>query len=80
VPHLIKRSKRRTIQRNLRRGDLVLIVEDNFPKGQWRVGRVVAPIASADGLVRSAEIVTKAGTYVRPVGKLALLEAHHEEE
>jgi hypothetical protein len=80
VPHLIKRSKWRTIQRNLRRGDLVLIVEDNVPGGQWRLGRVVAPIASADGLVRSAEIVTKAGTYVRPVGKLALLEAHHEEE
>ncbi|XP_028405257.1 uncharacterized protein LOC114527763 [Dendronephthya gigantea] len=80
VPHLIERSKWRTIQRNLRRGDLVLIVEDNVPRGQWRLGRVMAPIASADGLVRSAEVVTKTGTYTRPVGKLALLEAHHEEE
>jgi hypothetical protein len=80
VPHLIKRSKWHTIQRNLWRGDLVLIVEDNVPRGQWRQGRVVAPIASVDRLVRSTEIVTKAGTYVRPFGKLALLEAHHEEE
>ena len=73
MPHLIERSKWRTIQRNIRRGDLVLIVEDNVPRGQWRLGRVIAPIASADGLVRSAEVVTKTGTYVRPVGKLALL-------
>ena len=73
VQHLIERSKWHTIQRNTRRGDLVLFVEDNVPRGQWRLGRVVAPIASADGLVRSAEVVTKTGTYVRPVGKLALL-------
>ena len=59
VPHLIERSKWRNIQRNIRRGDLVLIVEDNVPRGQWRLGRVIAPIASADGLVRSAEVVTK---------------------
>ena len=52
MPHLIERSKLRTIQRNIRRGDLVLIVEDNVPRGQWRLGRVIAPIASADGLVR----------------------------
>ena len=80
VPHLIERSKWRNIQRNIRRGDLVLIVEDNVPRGQWRLGRVIAPIASADGLVRSAEVVTKTGTYVRPVGKLALFEAHNEKK
>lgn len=80
VPHLIERSKWPNIQRNLRRGDLVLVVDDNVPRGQWRLGRVMAPIASADGLIRSAEVLTKSGTCVRPVGKLALLEAHHEED
>ena len=80
MPHLIEHSKWRNIQRNIHRGDLVLIVEDNVPRGQWRLGRVIAPITSADGLVRSAEVVTKTGTYVHPVGKLALLEAHNEEK
>ena len=80
VPHLIERSKWRNIRSNIRRGDLVLIVEDNVPRGQWRLGRVIAPIASADGLVRSAEVVTKTGSYVRAVGKLALLQAHNEEK
>ena len=79
MPHLIERSNWRTIQRNIRRGDLVLIVEGNVPKSQWRLDRVIVPIASADGLVRSAGVVTKIRTYVRPVEKLALLEAHNEE-
>ena len=80
VPHLIERSKWPNMQRNLRRGDLVLVVDDNVPRGQWRLGRVMAPIASADDLIRSAEILTKSGTCVRPVGKLALLEEHHGED
>ena len=80
MPHLIERSKWPNIQRNLRRGDLVLVVDDNVPRGQWRLGRVMAPIASADGLIRSAEVLTKSGTCVHPVGKLALLEGHHDED
>ena len=80
VPQLVQRSKWRNLKRNLRRGDLVLLVEDNLPRGKWPLGRVVAPIASADGLIRSAEVVTNAGTYVRPIRKLALLEAYNEEE
>ncbi|CAB4034531.1 PREDICTED: uncharacterized protein LOC107329134, partial [Paramuricea clavata] len=62
-----------------RRGNPARILSDNGTNFVGAERRVAAPIASADGLVRLAEIVTKAGTYVRPVGKLALLEAHHEE-
>ena len=80
VPHLIERSKWPKIQRNLHQGDLVLAVDDNAPRGQWCLGQVMAPIASADGLTRSAEVLTKSETCVRPVGKLALLEVHHEED
>ena len=68
VRHLIERGKWRNIQRNIRCGDLVLIVEDNVPRGQWHLGRVITPIPSADGLVRLAEVVTKTGTPCREVG------------
>ena len=52
VPQLVERSYRLIIQkRNLRCGDLVLVVEDNTPRRQWRLARVVTPIASADGLI-----------------------------
>ena len=40
---------------------------------------MIAPIASEDGLIRSAEIATKSGTLTRPVGRLALLEAFNDE-
>ncbi|CAB4033111.1 Hypothetical predicted protein [Paramuricea clavata] len=79
IPQLIKRSKWNVAHRNLRRGDLVLIVEKDVPRSHWRLGRVIAPIASEDGLIRSAEIATKTGTLTRPVGRLALLEAFNDE-
>ena len=69
IPQLIKRSKWNVAHRNLHRGDLVLIVEKDVPRSHWRLGRVIAPIASEDGLIRSAEIATKTGTLTRPVGR-----------
>ena len=41
VPHLIERSKWPNIQRNLRLGDLFLVVDDNLPRGKWHLGRVM---------------------------------------
>ncbi|CAB4035880.1 Hypothetical predicted protein, partial [Paramuricea clavata] len=76
---LIKRNKWNVAHRNLRRGDLVLIFEKDVPRSHWGLGRVIAPIASEDGLIRSAEVTTKTGTLTRPVGRLALLEAFNDE-
>ena len=76
MPYLVRRSKWRELQRNVRYGDLVLVVDEDVPRGRWRV---TAPIASADGLVLSAEVATKKGTLVRPIGKLALLEASEQQ-
>ena len=79
MPYLVRRSKWRELQRNVRCGDLVLVVDEDVPRSKWRLGRVTAPIASADGLVRSVEVTTKKGTLVRPIGKLALLEASEQQ-
>ena len=57
----------------------MLVVDEDVRRGKWRLGRVTAPVASADGLVRSAEVPTKKGTLVRPIGKLALLEASEQQ-
>ena len=78
MPYLVRRSKWRELQRNVRCGDLVLVVDEDVPRGKWRLGRVTAPIACADGLVRSVEVTTL-GTLVRPIGKLALLEASEQQ-
>ena len=43
-------------QRNLQEGDLVLIKDDNSPRNQWPLARIVEVQKSEDGLVRTAKI------------------------
>ena len=57
-------------------GDIVLIADPNTPRGVWPLGRIVSAHPGPDGIVRVVTVKTTSGTYVRPVGKLCLLEAH----
>ena len=75
LPELTVRRKWLRETRNLEAGDLVLVVEDSEPRGHWPLARVMKPFSGSDGRVRSAEIKTAGGTYVRPVSRLCLLEA-----
>jgi len=54
--------------------DLVLLVDDHLPRGQWLLGRVLDVHASEDGRVRRLTVKTPHGTYVRPANKVCLLE------
>ena len=75
VPALTERKKWRTrSQTDVQIGDLVLVVEDNLPRGKWNLGRVVKTFPGSDGLIRTVEVQTKQGTFKRPVVKLCLLE------
>ena len=74
LPSLTQRSKWLEETRNMREGDLVLIVEPNIARGQWQVGRIQNVSCGKDKRVRTAEVKTKQGTYVRPVARLCLLE------
>lgn len=75
VPALTERRKWRTrSQHDVQIGDLVLVVEDNLPRGRWNLGRVVKTFPGDDGLIRTVEVRTKQGTFKRPVVKLCLLE------
>lgn len=60
--------------RNLEKEDLVMIVEPNVSRGMWQIGRVIEVYPGKDGRVRSAQVKTKSGNYVRPVARLCLLE------
>ena len=57
-----------------KRGDLVLITDKQLPRNEWSTGRVVNVVEGQDGLVRTAEVRTHAGTFLRPVVKLCVLE------
>ena len=74
LPSLTVRHKWKTDQQNLQVDDLVLLVEDNIPRGQWRLGRVLEVYPSSDNKVRSLKIKTSSGSYVRPATKVCLME------
>ena len=74
LPPLRQRTKWQQPRRNVNRGDLVLITDKQLPRNEWSTGRVVDVIKGQDGLVRAAEVKTRAGTFLRPVVKLCVLE------
>ena len=74
LPSLTQRNKWTTEARNMSQGDLVLIMDPNVARGLWQVGRILKVFPGEDGRVRTAEVKTKSGIYVRPVARLCLLE------
>jgi transposase InsO family protein len=74
LPLLNKRQKWLVPKPNLRVGDLVLMHEDNVPRGAWPLARVTQVRKSSDDLVRTIVLRTKNGEYKRPIHKVVLLE------
>jgi hypothetical protein len=69
-------------RRNFHVGDIVLIMDDNLPRNQWRLGRVTVANVQDDGLVRSVKLTVGDRTLdnlgrqngmERPIHKLVLL-------
>ena len=74
LPLLRQRTKWQDPQRNVRKGDLVLVLEQQMTRNRWPVGRVLEVHEGADGLVRSARVRVRGGEVVRPIRKLSVLE------
>ena len=74
LPELQRRQKWNDDVRDVKVGDLVLIMNENSPRGSWPMGIVIDTSAGRDGHVRSAMIMTKTTQLVRPITKLVFLE------
>ena len=74
LPTLIARKKWNQSTRNVKVGDLVLVVDEKTERGDWPLARVMKIFPGKDDTVRVCEAKTKAGVYKKPVAKLALLE------
>ena len=55
IPALTERRKWKKDARNVCEGDLVLVVDENSPRGCWPLGRVLRALPGDDGKVRAAE-------------------------
>ena len=65
LPQLQRRQKWNEVERNLEVDDIVLLTDQNFPRGQWPLARIVEVKKGKDGLVRSAKIRTSSTVVTR---------------
>lgn len=76
LPLLQHRPKWRNVTENVRVNDIVLVMDENLPRGEWPLGLVCEVNCGRDGLVRSARVKVAKVIKTRPVTKLVLLEHH----
>ena len=74
LPTLQLKNKWFDKQRNLKEGDLVLVADENTPRGLWPLGVIASVKPGRDGLIRSVSVKTNSTVLVRPVTKIVLLE------
>lgn len=71
---LQSRVKWKQERRNLKAGDVIILLDSSVPRNQWPIGIVERVFPSSDGLVRKAEVRVMRGgvpvTYTRPITQL----------
>ena len=61
-------------EENLKEGDIVLVVDPDTPRRNWKVGRIVGVHPGGDGLVRVVDVKVGDCTYRRSISRISLLE------
>ena len=78
LPELQVRQKWQDKKDSLQVNDVVLVAEEDLPRGQWPLGIVQSVEKSADDLVRAATVKVKNSVKRRAINKLVLLERHDD--
>ena len=73
ISALQERRKWTRAEPNVEVDDVVLMVEDDRPRSEWPLARVVATYPSGDNLVRKVRVQTNRSQYDRPVHRLVIL-------
>ena len=73
LPMLNTRPEWTKVIENLKEEDVVLVLDQNLPRGQWPLGRIVETYPGKDGHSRVAKVQCGSKTVVRPIHKLVPL-------
>ena len=73
LPALHERQKWLRPVKNLKLGDIVLIVDNTAPRNTWNMGRIVEIHADRNGVVRVVKVKTKTNILERPIHKLCVI-------
>ena len=74
LPELNKRRKWLKGKRDLKIGDVVMVLSPNIGRGKWQIGRVTETYPGKDNHVRVVKVKVNDTEYVRPISKLSPLE------
>jgi len=64
------RQKWSGVVKDLKKGDIVLVLEPNLPRGKWPLGRIVDTYLGKDGHFQVTKVQCGEKTVVRPIQKL----------
>ena len=67
------RPKWTDVVKDLKNGDIVLVLEPNLPRGKWPLGRIVDTYPGKDGHSRVVKVQCGEKTVVRQIHKLVPL-------
>lgn len=73
LPLIANRTRWYDDNASLTIGQVVLIIDENLKRGEWKKGVVSKLFPGIDGRIRSVEVKTAKSTYTRPVAKLAVI-------
>ena len=73
LPELQRRQKWVKDEPNLTVGDLVLLLDENSPRGSWPLGLAKEISVGRDGLSRSVRVKTTTTELVTPITKLVVV-------
>jgi hypothetical protein len=73
LPTISTRAKWYQEGQSVKRGTLVLVVDNNSERNLWRRAIVDEVHPGPDGRIRTATVRTAQGTHLRPVAKLAII-------
>lgn len=74
LPGLNARQKWFQTHRDVKVGDVMLVISPDTSRGSWSLGRVLEVYPGQDGHVRVVKLQVGQGTLIRPVTKLCPLE------
>lgn len=91
LTEITKRQKWARPRRDIEKGDIVMLIEDNVPRNQWAYGMVEETDIGSDGKVRRVKVrmanpgidskgkeIFAASTLERPIQKVILLQQHED--
>ena len=74
LPSLNTRRKWNSVNKDVREGDIVLVINPDIPRGHWKLGVIVTAYPGSDGHVRVVDVRIGQSVFKRPVTKICPLE------